>query len=114
MCQRYYVRYTQNGSNSAYLPDVTFGINGTTAISNFHFPVTLRISPASIDWSGGIIYDFTNAASFAVTAASLNQSTANNAGVLFSVASGLTAYRPYWFSGTGTTSTAYIAFNGEL
>jgi hypothetical protein len=114
LCQRYYVRYTQDGSVGTYFPDVTFGINSSLAISNFHFPVTMRIPPVTADWSGGVIFDFTNAASFAVTGISGNQLTRNNAGILISVASGLTAYRPYWFSGNGVVTTAFIGFSAEL
>jgi hypothetical protein len=108
-CQRYYIRMT--GSN--------YGIMGfanaystTRAIGLSPLPVTMRVSPTSVEYSTLAWSDFNN--SYAVTALSLYTGTGNQMPTIdASVASGLTQNR-FFTLGANNSSSGYLAFSAEL
>jgi hypothetical protein len=115
MCQRYYVRFTPNGSTQAYLPATNFGVSATAAIGQYQFPQTMRISPTGVDGAlGGYLIDIATGTGILITTVTLNQSSNNVGTVLLNVAAGLTTYRPYYYGGGGVSSAFYVGFSAEL
>jgi hypothetical protein len=108
-CQRYYRRFNAGGSAS-YLG---FGSAfSTTKITASFYTGTMRITPTTLDYNAINVAD--GVSGYASTAASLvaATSTPDVASVDFTVASGLTQYRPYFAQANGTTS--YVGFSAEL
>jgi hypothetical protein len=108
-CQRYYRRFNAGGSAS-YLG---FGSAfSTTKITASFYTGTMRITPTTLDYNAINVAD--GVSGYASTAASLvaATSTPDVANVDFTVASGLTQYRPYFAQANGTTS--YVGFSAEL
>jgi hypothetical protein len=108
-CQRYYRRFNAGGSSS-YLG---FGSAfSTTKITASFYTGTMRITPTTLDYNAINVAD--GVTGYASTAASLvaATSTPDVANVDFTVASGLTQYRPYFAQANGTTS--YVGFSAEL
>jgi hypothetical protein len=108
-CQRYY--YRAGGDNEYQL--FGNGVAASTTQANIAVPLpsTLRILPSSIDTNNLGVYDGAT-----VTAATLvvRQYSSKGLGNLnVTVASGLTAQRPYFLLANNSTS-AYIGFNAEL
>jgi hypothetical protein len=110
-CQRYYVRFggdalfAQVGSGSAS--------STTIVIARSTLPVTMRVSPTSVDFSTLRLED--GAAASTVTAVTLNSNfnNKNTAVVEAAVASGLTQFRPYALSCNNSLS-AFLGFSAEL
>ena len=108
-CQRYYYRTV---ADSAYSNFGTGLANNTTnAFCLVPFPVTMRISPASLDYSTLALYDGTNVVT--VTSGSITYGNRNGGAVGLGVASGLTQYRPQIILSNNSTS-GYIGFSAEL
>ena len=110
-CQRYYYRQTPSTSYGW----VGYGLaNGTTggAIGTT-FPVQMRTTPSAVEFSTLSVSDASGA--IAVTSLTLDTSVASaNVGVCnFGVASGLTAYRPYYLR-QNANSAGYLAYTAEL
>jgi len=108
-CQRYYWR---SGGNIVYQ---RYG-NGSARSTNqvdivVNFPSTMRTTPTSLDYSNIAVYDGSTIT--ATTAISLDQTSPMFGGLLVTVASGLTQFRPYSLLSNNTIS-AYLGFNAEL
>ena len=110
-CQRYYWRST---GVEAYGRVAGLGIAASTTSVLFTpvLPVSMRIYPASVDYSTLCIYDgVTITAISSLTlqsgAGSLNTTSINAA------VTGATAFRPYFLAANNSTS-AYIGFSAEL
>lgn len=110
-CQRYYFRTV---SGNAY-GRLGFGMAQTTTTAQTYVkaPATMRVSPTSVDYGGNLrLSDI--ASGTAVSTVTLNtQSTPDQATIALTVASGLTAYRPYFLE-SSNDATAYIGFSAEL
>jgi hypothetical protein len=111
LCQRYYYRMTAGGAYSNF----TFGmaVNGSTTTMGFSTPVTMRVTPTSVDYTTLRLHD--TVSSYTVTSIGLNGAL-NNAfqpTTDVQVSSGLTQYRTYYTSANNSTS-AYIGFSAEL
>ncbi len=109
-CQRYYWRTT---SGTAYAALSPFGNGRTTtaaAISTKN-AVTMRVAPTSVEFNSLALYDGSTLT--AVTAVTLIYSTPDHSYTEPSVASGLTANRPYCYF-SNNSATGYIAYNAEL
>ena len=108
-CQRYYWRsggdivYQRYGNGSAR------STNQVDAVVNF--PVTMRTTPTSLDYSNIAVYDGSTVT--ATTAIALDQTSPMFGALLVSVASGLTQFRPYSLLSNNTTN-AYLGFSAEL
>jgi hypothetical protein len=112
-CQRYYYRITPNGVNSTLS---ALGAAGSTtgAVIVTPTPVTLRTNPSSIDYSTLSLIDAAgNNTAITALALSGNTTSGNMVNMDATVASGLTAQRPYWIRANASTS-AYLGFSSEL
>ena len=113
LCQRYY--YKQSGASQYIRLGTGFvGAGSTTTLyAMVNFPVTMRIKPYSIDWTGnlGIWNGGGISAVSNVTLESGSESTTT--AVAIATSTGLTAQTPYQLIGNAS-ATAAIAFNAEL
>jgi hypothetical protein len=110
-CQRYY--YRTGGVDSALLSGSGMGQSTTTAIFPVQMPVSMRVRPTSLEYSGVWLYDGSNTlnpTSYALAGGLV--ATPQMALVQATAASGITQFRPYVMYGTGSTS--FIAFSAEL
>ena len=107
-CQRYYWR-AANSTN--YSVTLALGRSSTIADVQLALPVTMRIAPTAIEYSGTTDLTDPNVAGYNAT--SLTFSNASNSFVKLQVntASGLSQGKVYIW---GTQGTAYFAFSGEL
>lgn len=110
-CQRYYFRMGGNASYEIF----AFGGNPYSSTNcQFHLklPVTMRVTPTSIDWNQLQAND--NAWGGVVTAVSVSsESGKDSVGVNATVASGYTTNRPTRLLSNGTTA-GYLGFSAEL
>jgi hypothetical protein len=111
-CQRYYYRAGGTGGGFGYLGT---GIATSTTGGEFQtvFPVTMRVTPTSMDFS-------TIRASDGVTGSGAGTLTINGSGTFPAIGAttltgvtGLTQYRPYLLQQAGS-SLAYVGFSAEL
>lgn len=109
VCERYYWRHTTNASANT---TVTIGTaySATAIYAPIRFPITMRISPTSMETANLQSND-------GVGSATINTITfvnANPDGALLnatSLSAGVTQYRPYLIL---ATPNGYVAFNAEL
>ena len=108
-CQRYYARL--NAGTSAYTAFGS-GIAYTTTTGQFYikYPTTMRATPT---FNGANLGFNDGTASTAVTGNASSYLGTDSGTQQFSVASGLTQYRPYLLAGNNSTS-AYIELSAEL
>ena len=113
-CQRYYVR--MSSSTSGYLElGQAVGRTSTTADMSYPLPVTMRVTPTSVDFGGTqYLATYYTAAQLTVTAITLDTpSSPFRAGTILGVASGSSAgqrYMNYFLN----NSTSFIGFSAEL
>jgi hypothetical protein len=111
-CQRYYVRNTGPSTTTIF---TTAGISQTATASSvtFQLPVTKRVSPTSVDYSGLNLTDLTNY-NLAVTALTISATECSPyfGALAVTVASGATSNRPAWLRATGTGS--FLGLSAEL
>jgi hypothetical protein len=109
-CQRYYFR-PQN--TSAYAAYGTGSARSTVNANIFvPFPVTMRTAPTSVDFST-LQVTFPGISGDAATGVALDSTTTNGVDLYCTVASGLTAFRPYVLGNRNSTS-GYLGFSAEL
>ena len=111
-CQRYYFRATAETSAFAHFA-LGFASVATSAQQDLRLPVTMRTEPTSVDFSTLRLEDINSAQTVTTCTLSTNSSTTNTATFDVGVASGLTAYRPY-FLGANNSVAAYIGVSAEL
>jgi hypothetical protein len=109
-CQRYYWR--TGGSTSVERISLGIGYSTTRADFTVKLPVTMRVVPASIEYST-LAVDPTGG-SIAITNLTIDSFTnsKDSAGLVATVASGLTQYRPYFLEATSTAG--YLGLSAEL
>jgi len=112
-CQRYYWRSTPGNTFGAHGFGTGFGATGATI--GINLPVTMRTRPTSIDFIGLGIQDMVNADITATSVAftSGNVTSTNFVSVDAIVASGATAFRPYFLRNNNNTA-GFIGFSAEL
>jgi hypothetical protein len=108
-CQRYYYRVYPGAANARF--SVGMNNNTTTSTQNLQLPVSMRVSPTAVDFSGLQILEAGNDF-YTITGLTLGNSNVNVANLAPTVASGLTQFRPSFITGTATTS--YIGLTAEL
>jgi hypothetical protein len=115
-CQRYYVRLgAANGLTTAAY--ATYGNGYTTSTTNatipVQLPVTMRVAPTSVDYSGlGIIN--TSSTLIAVSAVAINSSNnSNNRAHVEATTTGATA-NVYQTLENNNSTSGYIGFSAEL
>jgi hypothetical protein len=111
-CQRYYFRATAETSAFAHF-SLGFASSTTSAQQDLKLPVTMRTEPTSVDFSTLRLEDINSAQTVTTCTLSTNSSTTNTATFDVGVASGLTAYRPY-FLGANNSTSAYVGVSAEL
>ena len=111
-CQRYYWRAISGGLYGA-LGISGYVVNATTANINVNYPVLMRTTPTSVDYSTLTIQD-SAAGLYTISAVGINTDITNNyIGGLNITISGATSGR--WARMLGNNSaTAYIGFSAEL
>jgi hypothetical protein len=111
-CQRYYFRATADTSAFAHF-SLGFASSTTSAQQDLKLPVTMRTEPTSVDFSTLRLEDINSAQTVTTCTLSSNASNTNTATFDVGVASGLTAYRPY-FLGANNSTSAYVGVSAEL
>jgi hypothetical protein len=107
-CQRYYWR------NSTQSGTYALGFASSTTGSRYlvNFPVSMRVSPTSLEYGSGINATDLTTYNYAFTALTLNSPTLVGTRLDGTVASGQTAFRPQAIFGTGGID--FIGFSAEL
>ena len=108
-CQRYYVRW---GGDNVY-ERVALGIGASTTQAKFivNQPVAMRVPPTAIDYSNISVYD--TATITACSSVTINAAGKLTTEIQGTVASGLTAFRPYQIMTNGSTNY-YLGLSAEL
>ena len=114
LCQRYYQRLTATSTFGRF----GFGMATGTTNCQVIFPLktTMRTSVTALDFSGTTHFVMNDGVSNTATntAPTLDSmQNPDNCLVVFTAASGLTAFRPYNIAGNNN-ATAYIGFSAEL
>ena len=104
-CQRYYTRYTAGVLASSVIATNTTVFEGTIPLI-----VAMRTTPTTLDSSSTRISDSTNITNTATLVLNTSNSSSTSVYLTGTVASGLTAFRPYLFS----TNGGYYGFSAEL
>jgi len=109
-CQRYYYR---NGTGAGYQP-MGFGLasSSTNGMIMINFPVPMRTSPASIDFSTLQVNDTTVGTAVSAVAYSGSEYGTMSA-VINATTSGMTTYRPVKLL-ANNSATGYLGFSAEL
>jgi hypothetical protein len=115
LCYRYYWRWTA-GNTFSTSPFTGSAVSTTAAQSTFNTVVPMRATPTSVDTGGALsLSDGPNI--HEVTSISVVGSTATGSRyavpISFTVASGLTQFRPY-FIRAFNDSAAYLGLNAEI
>ena len=112
-CQRYYFRIVGSGDTFP-----RFGYTGSFSSSTncyivVSYPVTMRTTPTSVDYSNLALYDYNS--DIAITALSITANSKSNQSCLVTctVASGGTQYRPVQLEGN-SNANAYFGLSAEL
>jgi hypothetical protein len=109
-CQRYYFR---NSPNSLYGYHANgSAVSSTKALMTFFPPVTMRVSPTSVDFSNVGLADGV-VGIFAITGVVVEYAGTGPIGIGITGASGLTTNRPYIFCNSNNTS-GYFGLSAEL
>ena len=110
-CQRYYYRSTPTSSYGWLGSGMAQSVSATTIAVNL--PVTMRTTPASVDFSTLSLVDSITAT--AVTSLTIDANVSdNNFGVVTAnVTAGLIQYRPYYLR-QNANNAGYIGFSAEL
>ena len=111
-CQRYYTRILASNGNNYYYYAPGVAKSTTVAKIVYTMPMTMRVPPTAVEYSGLSLYDTVNAA-INVTAVTTDTPTLNNYSMDITVASGLTQYRPY-FLFANNQSGGYFGLTAEL
>ena len=110
LCQRYFIRY---GGYELY-GDFAFGLAGgaTQVYLPINFPVQMRSTPSV---AGSTLQLHDTAAAYTVTSVSVvgGETNPQSGYILATVASGLTAYRPYILR-TNNSTSGFLNYSAEL
>jgi len=108
LCQRYYYRTYANNNYS----EIAMGSANSTSVARaiVPLPVTMRVAPSSLDYSGLYWDDQTGV--FSISGASIFTASPN-AVCISGSSSGLTQFRPYALD-LQTANSSYIGFGAEL
>jgi len=113
-CQRYYYRSTASTPSPYGVFTNAFGANSSTQVfTATRLPVTMRTIPTSVDFSTLQLADGTNLYTVTGCVIDPNTSTADYVSCGFTVASGLTQYRPY-VARANNSANAFLGFSAEL
>jgi hypothetical protein len=110
-CQRYFYRKANGGT---YMFFGNGRANNTTTVeAEFKMPVTMRVTPTSLEYGGTLAsYDGITISNISSMAFNTNQLTADSC-VLVMAGTGFTQFRPYTLISNNST-TSYVGINAEL
>ena len=111
LCQRYY--YRQGGAGTYQTVGIGWANAGGLIQCKTIFPVTMRITPSSVDYSTLIFLDQSNAGIATGTLSIVSTQSSNQIGYLTSVTSTGTQYRNYDLT-TNNSTSGYLGFSAEL
>jgi hypothetical protein len=112
LCQRYAVTYNSNDNNAANRIAIGPAAGGTIAFCMVKHPVAMRAKP-SVTVSGSFVLSDTTAGQLVTSIATQSvTSDINQTNFVVDVASGLTAFRPYYFEFLSTGGT--LTLSSEL
>jgi len=111
LAQRYYWRTTSNGTAATAIGQLASASSTTTVSCPLKCPVTMRVTPTSVDFSNLAVLDV-GASRINVTAVALDNPSPDIASVSLT-SSGLTTQRSYVLYNQ-STATGYIGFSAEL
>jgi hypothetical protein len=109
-CQRYYFRTTPGATNGLVM-STAYAFSSTIAVGTSTFPVTMRVTPTSIDSSDLRFVMFADTA-YAMTSVTLNTITSNQIGSIYGTISGGTGGQVGRIS--ASSATGYLGFSAEL
>jgi hypothetical protein len=116
-CQRYYYRWTTaNGGSNAAFSNPVFAYSTTQAFGTIQFPVTMRITPASVETTGtasNYRVIIGSGVTVCSTVPAIDQANPYTMMIGFPVASGLTVGQG-GVAGANISSTAFLGFSAEL
>jgi hypothetical protein len=111
-CQRYYFRQVSNAAGNALFGNGHARNTTTDVVGLLQAPVEMRVVPTAVDYSTLRVTD--GATAFTITSLTIGgECNTISFKLNVSVASGLTAYRPYDIS-ANSSSSAYLGFSAEL
>jgi len=110
-CQRYYYRMTAPQVYSLYGTGFTTSTSAATV--SIALPVTMRVQPASVEFSGITVQSSSSAIGGTASGATLSGANNQQVGLDMTGMSGLTANQACRILSNNTTS-AYIGFSSEL
>jgi len=110
-CQRYYYRMTAPQAYSLYGTGFTTSTSAATV--SIALPVTMRVQPASVEFSGITVQSSSSAIGGTASGATLSGANNQQVGLDMTGMSGLTANQACRILSNNTTS-AYIGFSSEL
>lgn len=115
-CQRYYYRINANATNNAVVFSVVSAA-GAVARGTVPLPVTMRVPPTTLDWSGTLSHyavAYTGQTAIAITAAPTIATSFNTETVpMIEVTASTVAGQMYFFRANSTAS-AYLGLGAEL
>jgi hypothetical protein len=109
--QRYYWRTTSNGTAATAIGQIATASSTTTVSCPLRCPVTMRVTPTSVDFSNLAVLDI-GASRINVSAVALDNPSPDIASVSLT-SSGLTTQRNYVLYNQ-SAATGYIGFSAEL
>ena len=114
LCQKYYWRHTGVSTFTSF----AFGAANTTTVAQcgIKLPVTMRAVPSSLDQQTAANYRLSDNVTGTAISTSLvidGVSTTDLVTIDATVASGLTAFRPYWLQSNNVANN-YLGFSAEL
>lgn len=109
-CQRYYVRFNSANGYARFGQGASFSTTGS--YMQLQCPVQMRTAPTSIEYAN-LLIDSYGGGTISVTSLTLGVSAPIIQGLTASVASGLTAQKPYFLIDAGS-ATGYVGFSAEL
>jgi hypothetical protein len=112
LAQRYFLQYGKIGDTFAPVSPIGTASSTTDVKAIYLFPTIMRATPTATQ---GSLQLADSVSSFAVTAISqgANEQSPIACNVNFSVASGLTQFRPYW-ARCVSNANGFVAFSAEL
>jgi hypothetical protein len=110
-CQRYYIRYSYNSTNTQYFGS-GIGFSTTRVFASLALPVSMRTTP-SISLGGNVFVGDTNT-NTQITSSGVNagDSSGQQLSLSLLVSSGLTQFRPYFIA--LTASGSLVELSSEL
>jgi hypothetical protein len=109
-CQRYYYRVTNPGSTSDPMMPAGFAVATTQANMWQPAPVSMRVTPTSLDSANIRFFDGVSAFSPTITIGSCTNYILGIAGTT----TGLTQFRPYYAIASTSINASYLGWSAEL